>query len=161
MQNKSAASVGADAAARETKKHDFVTSNYTRCQNSTILKQGKPAHQRATQMLGYALTLGNAETWHLASLIFEARLTALERIHAACAFLFSLDSGDVSDIAGQPFGEAGMPQTAFLSEMNQAMFWADLATVAERKAYALASYNRLDATDQAAFLEYVQGKFAS
>lgn len=52
---------------------------------------------------------------------------------------------------------AGKPGAPFLSLAAEAAFWADLASVAELKVYTLASFNRLPAPDQAAFLAHVQG----
>lgn len=50
----------------------------------------------------------------------------------------------------------GQPITAFDGVMAEAAFWADMASTAERKAYALACFNRLSVADRAAFLNYVQ-----
>lgn len=50
----------------------------------------------------------------------------------------------------------GQPITAFNGVMAEAAFWADMASTAERKAYALACFNRLSVADRAAFLNYVQ-----
>lgn len=50
---------------------------------------------------------------------------------------------------------AGWPVPPLLSVMDEASFWADFATGAERKAYALACYTRMPAADRAAFLAYV------
>lgn len=55
----------------------------------------------------------------------------------------------------------GFPIIAFDSLMAEAAFWADRASPAERKAYALACFNRMPARDQAAFLDYVQGRSAA
>jgi hypothetical protein len=52
---------------------------------------------------------------------------------------------------------AGAPGPAFLSIMQEAEEWADFATVSERKAYCLASWNRLPGSDRAAFLAHVTG----
>lgn len=56
---------------------------------------------------------------------------------------------------------AGQPQAAFSGIMDQAAFWADLATQDERDAYMLASFNRSPETRQAAFLEFVQRRAAA
>jgi uncharacterized membrane protein len=69
------------------------------------------------------------------------RLELLERLHEAL--------------------RRGFPITAFGSVMDEAAFWADGASPAERKAYALACFNRMPARDQTAFLEYVQGRSAA
>ncbi|VDS10019.1 hypothetical protein PARHAE_03229 [Paracoccus haematequi] len=55
----------------------------------------------------------------------------------------------------------GFPIIAMNSLMVEASFWADRASPAERKAYALACFNRMPARDQAAFLDYVQGRSAA
>ena len=52
---------------------------------------------------------------------------------------------------------AGAPGPVFLSIMQEAEDWADFATVSERKAWCLASWNRLPAADRAAFLAHVTG----
>lgn len=55
----------------------------------------------------------------------------------------------------------GFPIVAFDSLMAEAAFWADRASPSERKAYTLACFNRMPARDQAAFLDYVQGRSAA
>ncbi|MBU3028961.1 hypothetical protein [Paracoccus marinaquae] len=55
----------------------------------------------------------------------------------------------------------GQPVPAFDSVMAEASHWADWASAAELKAYALACYTRLSASDQHAFLGYVQGRAAA
>lgn len=55
----------------------------------------------------------------------------------------------------------GQPVPAFDSVMAEAAFWADMASTAELKAYALACYSRMSASDQQAFLGYVQGRAAA
>lgn len=51
----------------------------------------------------------------------------------------------------------GEPRPTQFSIMGDASWWADYATPAELKAYALACYRRMPAKDQAAFLAYVGG----
>jgi len=53
---------------------------------------------------------------------------------------------------------AGMPIAPFGGIMDQARFWADMATRNERKAYAIACFDRLSAADQSAFLAHVGGR---
>lgn len=52
----------------------------------------------------------------------------------------------------------GVPIIAFDSLMTEAAFWADRASLAERKAYSLACFNRMPTRDQAAFIDYVQAR---
>lgn len=56
---------------------------------------------------------------------------------------------------------AGCPSVPFGSVMDEARDWADWASPSERKAYALACFNRMPSRDQSAFLEYVQGRRAA
>lgn len=51
----------------------------------------------------------------------------------------------------------GQPVPAFDGVMEEAAYWADMASEAELKAYALASYNRLSSESKSAFLQYVRG----
>lgn len=55
----------------------------------------------------------------------------------------------------------GWPQSLNISVMEEASWWADNSTRAERKAYLLACYRRLSGDDQVAFLAFVQGKVAA
>lgn len=54
------------------------------------------------------------------------------------------------------FFSAGFPTVLLGSVMEAAVFWADRASRTERKAYCLACFNRLSASDKAAFLQHVQ-----
>jgi hypothetical protein len=54
------------------------------------------------------------------------------------------------------FLRAGMPIALFGSLMEEAAFWADRASRAERKAYGLACFNRYTPQEKAAFFAYVQ-----
>ena len=51
----------------------------------------------------------------------------------------------------------GMPVAPFLGAMDEADFWADMATLTELKAYCLACFTRMPAKAQVAFLGYVGG----
>ena len=56
----------------------------------------------------------------------------------------------------------GWPQVPFLcGVMEEAAFWADMASRVELKAYCLATFQRMTPADQAAFLGYVQQKEAA
>lgn len=55
----------------------------------------------------------------------------------------------------------GWPQAYYCNLMEEAAWWADNSSRAERKAYCLACFNRMPARDQAAFLDYVQGRSAA
>ncbi|MCB1471219.1 MAG: hypothetical protein KDK08_29545 [Rhizobiaceae bacterium] len=56
---------------------------------------------------------------------------------------------------------AGPPIPPLISHMDEAAFWADMASRNELKAYLWACWSHLNAADQAAFLEFVQGRAAA
>lgn len=114
-------------------------------------------HERAARVIGYALTLDTSNGWTAVGAILAARLTRQERGSLAYAALWSMDAADAELVARVALRNAGMPGAPFLGIMDEAESWADLATVQERKAYALACYTRLSERDRAAFLAHVQG----
>ena len=118
------------------------------------------SHERAARVIGYALTLDTSSGWTAAGAILAARLTRQERGSLAYAALWSMDAADAELVARVALRNAGMPGAPFLGIMDEAESWADLATVQERKAYALACYTRLSERDRAAFLAHVRGAAA-
>lgn len=122
----------------------------------------KPDHKCVARCVGYSLTLNTFDAWAGLSVVLAARLDDEERAALAYAALRSLEDDQIGAVfeAVTPQG-AGQPQAAFLGVMDQASFWADLATQDERDAYMLASFNRSSASRQAAFLDYVQRRAAA
>ena len=53
------------------------------------------------------------------------------------------------------------PIAPLFNHMNEAAFWADMATPDEREAYCLASFKAMSYERQAAFLDFVQGRRAA
>lgn len=51
---------------------------------------------------------------------------------------------------------AGMPVAPLLGTIDEASFWADIASATELKAYCVACYQRLSPDDRRAFLEWAQ-----
>ena len=87
----------------------------------------------------------------------------VDRVLAARNFSHALIDCDPEDRLelledAHEFLRAGMPMVPFGGVMDQAAFWADMASRSERKAYCLACYTRLSPRDQRAFLAYVQGE---
>lgn len=72
--------------------------------------------------------------------------------------LVQFDPDDRLDVLedAHEFLRAGMPVVLFGSIMEEAAFWADRASRAERKAYCLASFARLSEADREAFLCYIR-----
>ncbi|WP_300071115.1 hypothetical protein [uncultured Ruegeria sp.] len=104
-----------------------------------------------SRALGYCLTAGRFNSWFGFVIIAKARLTVVERAALAWAALRSLDSPDQAEIVAEGVisrADAPMP---FLNTLEDARWWASLASLSERKAYALAAYEALPFEEQMAF----------
>lgn len=108
-----------------------------------------------SRMLGYTLTLGEPEAWGGFSVVARARLTVNERAALAVAALLSLPDTHVADTAATVLGAAGDPLPAFLGGMDDARFWASIASENELKAYALACFEAMTRKDQAALYQHI------
>lgn len=128
---------------------------------SAISKYASKAHKKAAKLLGYALVLGDFDGWEAASAIWQARLSAAERAALAWAALRSLDEDDAREVTATVIQDAGSPLPPFFSPMDEAAFWADIASPAELDAYALACVRNMAPDRRAAFLDYVQGRQAA
>ena len=124
--------------------------------SASFSKLIKRPHLGSTRMLGYALTLQDYDAWEGASAVWQARLTETERAALAWAALRSLDEDHAREVAYTVIQGAGAPLPPFISPMDEASFWADIASESELKAYALACFNRLSKRDQRAFLSHVR-----
>ena len=75
-----------------------------------------------------------------------------------CKAIADCDPADACEIMAAALADlsAGMPMAPLFGHMDQATFWASMATRPERKAYALAAFLTLTPKEQAGFLAYVQ-----
>jgi hypothetical protein len=118
--------------------------------------------KRVSKSLGYTLWLDTFEDWDGLSLILRARLTDRQRAALAFMALKALDYDQAVMAAEAALSEgAGQPIAPLFNHMDEAAFWADMATPDELDAYALASFNRMAPQRQAAFLGFVQGRAAA
>ena len=106
--------------------------------------------------MGYALTLGDYETWETASAIWQARLSTQERGALAWAALRALDHPDALAVAETVLGGGGMPLPPLFNPVSEAAFWTGIARPNEIDAYALACVRAMAPGKRAAFLEYMQ-----
>ncbi|MBN2629102.1 MAG: hypothetical protein JXR75_01020 [Rhodobacteraceae bacterium] len=85
--------------------------------------------------------------------------TNLSPTMALCLAIVKCDPHDAALIIEKALSDLtfGEPRPTLFHVMDDASWWADYATPAELKAYALACFNRLSGADQRAFLAYVQG----
>lgn len=126
-----------------------------------IMPFANPDHKSASQTFGYALTLGDADAWLGAINVFQVRLTESELASAGFAFLKAQPLERAALTAEAVLGQSGTPLSPLLSEMDEAMFWADIADLKYIKACVLAGYNRMPLHDQVAFIDYVYGRAAA
>ena len=92
----------------------------------------------AAQLLAYALGADDTQTWLLASVAWEFLLTRRQLAPLAFASLAALDPDDAEEVVTAALGEDAGPLPTFISEMDDARFWAALASRRMLKAYALA-----------------------
>ncbi|WP_397542054.1 hypothetical protein [Roseovarius salis] len=129
--------------------------------SASFSKLMKRAHLGATRMIGYALTMNDFETWEAASAVWQARLTPEECAALAWAALRSLDLDHAREVANTVIQDAGAPLPPFISPMDEAAYWADIASPEELEAYCLATFQAMPRGRQAAFLDHVQGRQAA
>jgi hypothetical protein len=122
---------------------------------SAMSLYAKPAHKRMSRVLGYCLTLGDADAWSGFATVAAARLSQAERAALACASLKSLDAAAVETVAAACIRPAETPLPPFLGGMDDARAWASYASRSELKAYALAAFEALSASDQSAFFQHI------
>ncbi|SFQ66658.1 hypothetical protein SAMN05421853_11779 [Roseivivax halotolerans] len=120
-----------------------------------MAEYGHPDYKGAAKMLGFALARQNFEGWRDFSDFSALALSDDERTSISWAALRSLDTSHAEAVAKAILGDAGSPLPAFLSPMEDARWWASFASRAERKAYALASFEALHLSDQQAFIQHI------
>ncbi len=108
------------------------------------------------RVIGYTLTLGDADAWAGFTTVARARLTSEERAALAWGALRALDTPEQAEIVAATlltFADAPLP--TFLNPMEDARWWASFASLQERKAYALAAYEALPMREQMAFRNHI------
>ncbi len=125
----------------------------TRCNLGNLMK---PEHKRMSRMIGYTLTLGDADAWAGFTTVAMARLNVEERAALAWAALRALDTTEQAEqVAEAVLSFADYPLPTFLSAMDDARWWVSFASLKERKAYALAAYEALPFQEQMAFRNHI------
>ena len=127
---------------------------------SLLAKHGKPEHKRAARALGYALTLGDPVSWQALGQVLSQQLTERERAGLALMSLLALSDHTATLVMGKCH-PLTMPDAPLLGYLDQAAFWADMASPDELEAYCLASFNAMSAARQTDFLGFVQGREAA
>jgi hypothetical protein len=92
-----------------------------------------------------------------ASPYYKMRAESATTLCLAIANCHPDDACQIMDAALDDLGR-GQPRPAMFSIMAEATEWAEFATRAEIKAYALACFNRLSPTDRMALVAYTGGR---
>lgn len=96
------------------------------------------------------------------SIIFRTKYYR-DRADAATSLALAIaecDPADACELMAAALADLSidMPQPPLFSIMDQAAWWADMASQSELKAYTLACFVRLTPANRAAFLGYVGGR---
>lgn len=132
----------------------------------TLARFMPPRIKRVSRSLGYCLFLDDLDAWLSLPTILQARLSPPERAALAYVALRALAPHDAESVALAALGAvsappSGQPIAPLLSCMDEAAFWADMATPDEREAYCLASFKAMPYERQCAFLDFVHGRQAA
>lgn len=117
----------------------------------------KSKHKRAAKALGYALTVDSEPAWLAASAIWQARLTPQETASMAWAALAATEPALAQEVASAALRGAGAPLPSFGPCMDDASWWADIATAEERACYAVACFNRFSRQEREEFRVFAGG----
>ena len=139
--------------------------NYPK-QRSTLAKYMPARIKSVSRALGYCLLLDDTDAWLSLPLILVARLSPTERAALAYVGLKALPPNEAHLTASAALGGAftpfaEQPIAPLFNHMDEAAFWADMATLDEHEAYCLASFKAMPHERQAAFLDFVQGRQAA
>ncbi|WP_340250880.1 hypothetical protein [Sulfitobacter pontiacus] len=125
-----------------------------------------PRIKSVSRSLGYCLLLDDLDAWLGVATVLKARLSPSERAALAYVALRAMHPHDAESVAVAALGvvsapQAGQPVAPLISCMDEAAFWADMATPDEREAYCLASFKAMPYERQCAFLDFVHGRQAA
>lgn len=115
----------------------------------------KNRYRRAIEMIGHALTLGNeVDIWLALATVLKRLLTAHELRLLLAALARAADPDDALEVfeCAAPQWLSGGPLPVFDDIDSEARWWADMATVAELKAWLAAIFVRLPERERQAFL---------
>ena len=128
---------------------------------ATLKKYMPDRYKRVARMVGYCALLHDdeltdaADNWHGLTVVLSARLTMEQRAAMAWAVLRALPPETVADVANTVLPQgAGMPIAPFMDPVDEASFWANMATPDELDAYAVAIFNAMSGGKKRAFLDY-------
>jgi hypothetical protein len=136
---------------------DLKQKDWTTCAaaRSTMASFVNPIHKKATQAMGQALLLDSGPAWMATSAIWQARLTSQNTASIAWAGLMATEAEFAALLAKELQMGVGMPLPPFGEVMEDARWWADIASPEERSAVAVACFNRFTANERNEFRAFI------
>lgn len=118
-----------------------------------------PRHiKKVARSIGYTLWLNGDSHWLGLEKILKSKLDQQQREALAYMALKTLRNNAAKSISEDVLGTGAVqPIASLFNHLDEALFWADFALPEELDAYCLASFERMEAARQEAFLEYVKG----
>lgn len=119
-------------------------------------------YRRVAKMIGLCLFNGRSfENWHGLSVVLTSRLEPEERALLGWSVLRSMTPEQAAHVLNAALPHrAGQPIAAFEDSVDEAAFWADLASQEELEAYCLASFQAMSAARQRDFLQFATRRAA-
>lgn len=121
----------------------------------------RPPDELATDAIAHGFASHTSAAWSAAVPVLLDSLDCERRMALAIAAMAACDPDDLDEIVTAISSGAGSPVPPFEAVMSEAMFWADLASRDELKAYAVATFLRMQPRDQSAFLTWTQRRAAA
>lgn len=116
----------------------------------------------------HAIDSGSDHVWPELTRIWRNSLPADTRAKLALAAMYACDGRHAEAIAEHVIDQdanlhldSHAPVAPLYSYMDEAAFWADMAIMAELKAYLVAIFSRLPAHERAAFLNWADRRRAA
>jgi len=109
----------------------------------------------------HAIDADSDHVWPDVSAMWSRCLSSDVRAKLALTALDACEDDHAQNIAQHVLGGAGAPVAPLYSPMDEAAFWADLASLDELKAFAVASFSRLPKHERAAFLDWADERRAA
>ena len=115
----------------------------------------------ATEVIARGFNSHTSAAWSAAVPVLQDSLDCERRMALAITAMAACNPDDLGEIVTAISGGASSPVPPFESVMSEALFWTDLASRDELKAYAVATYLRMQPCDQSAFLAWTDQRAAA
>lgn len=123
----------------------------------SLIREHMPdRYRRVAKTVGLCLFSGRSfDNWHGLSVVLTARLEPAERVLLGWSVLRSMTPEQAVDVLNAALPHrAGQPIAPFEDPVDEAAFWAQMASPDELDAYAVTIFNAMSAVKQRAFLDF-------